>query len=275
MKKIISILLVTALLLASTSLVMAEEGAKYNLASVQSGKQISVTPGGEGRGVIYFYNIDGNRITHITLSVSQAPDNLEVEIQPPLHDTQVKIGDQVLTVTENLYVKPSEALPEEISDVPEGMVCIKIPGRGYVLAQPVNVIVRAPESAEVGTGGDVHISALAEWLGQSGAAAIKQARDFDFSVRVISGNTDTTETIVGEKEKPGVAETPAPSPPTTQPAPASEGSQTEAAGPVQPPASESASPVTSATNWLPTIIAGIVVVLGAVFIPRLISRKRG
>ena len=60
----------------------AQEPAKYNFASAQGNKHITATPGGEGIGMIYFYNIDGNRSTHITLQVSQAPDNWQVELQP-------------------------------------------------------------------------------------------------------------------------------------------------------------------------------------------------
>jgi len=123
--------------------------------------------------VIYFYNIDGNRITHITLNVSQAPDNWEVEIQPPLHEIQVEISGSPVTVTENLHVEPSELLSEETEDVPEEMVCITVPTRGYALAKPAYIIVRVPESEEIGTKGDITISAEAEWLGYGGAAAIK------------------------------------------------------------------------------------------------------
>ena len=188
MRRLAVIFMAVALLLALPSLALAQEAAKYNFASAQGGKQITVTRGGVGEGVIYFYNIDGNRITHVTLEVSEAPENLEVEIQPPLHEIQVEIGGNILTVAENLHVNPSELLSQETEDVPEGMACIVIPSRGYALAQVARIIVRVPESAEIGNQGDLLISAEAEWLGQSGAAAIKQARDFDFSVRVISEN---------------------------------------------------------------------------------------
>jgi len=69
MRRLTVIFLALALLLALPSPALAQEAAKYNFASARGGKQITVTPGGEGEGVIYFYNIDGNRITHITLSL--------------------------------------------------------------------------------------------------------------------------------------------------------------------------------------------------------------
>lgn len=234
------ILLVVALLLASASLVLADEPAKYSFATAQGGKQIDVAPGGEGESVIYFYNIDGNRITHITLEVSEAPESWEVEIQPPQHEIQVEVSGIPVTVTENLHVAPSELLLEEPEDVPEGMVCIAIPTRGYALAKAAYIIVRVPESAEIGTTGNILISAEAEWLGQGGAAAIKQARDFDFSVTVISGATDYTETIVGEDDGAGATD-----------------------------ASETAGG--SMVGWWPAIIAGVV---AAVTIGVVVSRRR-
>ena len=75
MKRVLFIVVATTLLLARASPVLADE-ARYNFASAQGDKQISVTPGGEGKGVIYFYNIDGNRITHISLKVNQAPEDM-------------------------------------------------------------------------------------------------------------------------------------------------------------------------------------------------------
>ena len=250
MRKLATILLAIVLLLAVPSLVLAQEGASYNFASAQGSKQIKVVPGGESKGVIYFYNIDGNRITHITLNVSQAPDNWEVELQPPQHEIEAEIGGRTVTVTENLHVEPSEVLPEEAENVLEGMVCITIPGRGYALAKPAYIVVQVPESEEIGTKGDILISAEAEWLGQSGAAAIKQARDFEFSVEIVTEAADFNETIVGESDN------------------------TEATGSTETSAGDGGSSGLSIAKWLPAIIAGVIVILGAVLIPRLVTRRK-
>jgi len=235
MRRIAVMVLVTGLLLALPSLVLAQEAAKYNFASAQGSKEIRVAPDGEGRGVLYFYNIDGNRITHITLDISEAPGNWEAEIEPPQHEIEVEIGGSTITVTENLHVEPSDLLSEELEDVPEGMLCISIPGRGYALAKAAYIVIRAPQSEEIGARADILVSAEAEWLGQSGAAAIKQARDFELSVEVVSGANDSTETIKDDGSNPGF----------------------------------------SILRWLPVIIAGVVVILGAVLIPRLVARRKG
>ena len=54
---------------------------KYSFAPTQEAPSLQIIPGEEARVAIYFYNVDGNRITHITL---------EMDIAPPLHDTEVK-----------------------------------------------------------------------------------------------------------------------------------------------------------------------------------------
>jgi hypothetical protein len=262
-RRIVPAIMAAALLLVLASPVLAEDEANYNFASAQGSKQLRAAPGQESEGVIYFYNIEGNRITHISLEVSKAPDNWKVEIDPPQHEIQVDVSGRIITVTENLYVEPSEALAEEPEEVPEGMVCIKIADLGYVLAKAVHISIQVPETAEIGTKGDIAIAAEASWLGQSGAAAIKQARRFDFFVEVTSGETEYRETIIGEVEK-AEGETP-------QVMPAAE----PEAVPVTEPATEEGGTSTNIfMRWLPAIIAAAVVVVAAILLV-IINRRRG
>ncbi len=193
-----------ALALVSPVLAEGEEAAQYNFASAQGAKELQATPGGEVQGVIYFYNIDGNRITHISLDVAEAPDGWTVEIAPPRQDIQVDVNGVPTTVNENLHVSPSQVLAQEPApvDVPEGMVSISVPTRGYALAVPAYITIRAPASAALGATGQIVIAGEAAWLGQTGSAAIKQARDFDFSVTVVSQTSGFTETIPGESGNP-------------------------------------------------------------------------
>ena len=185
--------LILSLLAVSPGLVLSEEeSAKYSFATAQGVSSLKAIPGGtEARGEIYFYNVDGNRITHITLEVVEAPNGWEVTINPPLHEQEVSFGGSVITIEENLYAEPTELHSEKIEDVPEGMVCLTLPNKlgpdipGYTLAKVVTITVRVPESEEVGTTELLKINAVAEWLGQTGAAAIAQERDFNFTVATV------------------------------------------------------------------------------------------
>ena len=185
MRRIIPAILALAVLTAAASPAMAEEAAKYNFASSQGAKNIQVIPGGEGAGVVYFYNIDGNRITHVTLEIAQSPPDWQVEIQPPPGETQVEVNGQMITVTENLYIEPSEALTEE-AEPPDGMICIPVATRGYALAKEARINVKVPAGEEIGTKEEIVIAATATWLGQGGAVALNQARDFTYTVEVVS-----------------------------------------------------------------------------------------
>jgi hypothetical protein len=49
----------------------------------------------------------------------------------------------------------------------------------------------------LGAVGKVKVSAEASWLGQSGAAALKQRRDFEFSI-VVAHEGPVTERVLGE-----------------------------------------------------------------------------
>jgi hypothetical protein len=241
MKKTCLLLLTLAALLfvvVALPVYAQDEAAKYNFASAQGSPDIKAIPGGEGRGDIYFYNIDGNRITHITLEVAKAPSGWKVTVEPPLAETKVIVNEQPVTVAENLYVEPSQSLTEEPANVPEGMVSIKVPERGYALAKQAQVIVEVPGSAAIGTTGKITIAAEASWLGQGGAAAVKQARDFDFNVTVVSASTGYSETVVGNEK-------------ASQP-----------------------SSGFSLARWWPLVLIGVIVLLAIIIVPIAISRSR-
>jgi hypothetical protein len=165
----------------------------YNFASAQGEKRILVAPGGEGRGVLYFYNIDGNRITHVTLTSSSLPPGWQVSLDPPLHETPYSVNGEAVTTAENFAVEPSDLLVHAATSTPPGSACIAVPGRGFALAKEANVVVRAPSDTPPGTKAQLRVSAEAAWLGQIGVASLKQARDFDFTVEVAQPSAGHTE----------------------------------------------------------------------------------
>lgn len=182
------------------ALVQADTPA-YSWGSAQSSSQLSVVPGGEDvAGHVYSYNVDGNRITHIIFRVAEAPEGWTVVIEPPLHGEDYTVGEDVITIAENLYVEPSEALHEEIVNVPEGVVGLALPNRygegnhGYTLAKDATITISVPSSVPKNITGRVRIAGEAFWLGQSGQAEMRQERDFIFDVGTVFD--------LGEGEKP-------------------------------------------------------------------------
>lgn len=250
MKMTTAILLTTFISICLMMPAIADEPAKYNFATAQGDKQVFAPPGGEARGIIYFYNVDGNRITHVNLDVANAPLGWNVYIEPARREIEADVSGQRVKVAENLHVEPSQLLAEETQDLPPDTVCIPVPGRGYALAKVAYVVVRVPASEKLGAKGDIKVSAEASWLGQTGAAAIKQAREFDFTVEVAVQSDEFSETIVGEggKSEPGAAN-----------AAAGQGQRL----------------IALIDRWSPAILAGLIVLLGIILVPRLGVGKRG
>jgi len=163
-----------------------EEDAKYNFGSAQGAKELTISPGGEATTKLFFYNIYGNRITHIILEVGEAPANWDITIEPALHETSVVVSGIPTTVEENLFVEPGTDVAESIpDDVPEGIEYISSPV-GFVGAKPVLITIKVPEDAKLGTVAKISIDGVASWLGQTGTAAITQGRSFEYTVTVAS-----------------------------------------------------------------------------------------
>ena len=182
MKKVIIISLFAIFL--SISLVAAQEDAKYNFGSAQADKELKTNPGGEIITKLYFYNIYGNRITHIKLEVSEFPENWIITLTPEAHDADVDVSGILTTINENLYVEISEAVDEIPENVPEGIEYISS-SVGYIGADPVEIKIKVPESEKYGTY-DLRIDASAFWLGQEGTAEIQQSRSFDYKIDLVS-----------------------------------------------------------------------------------------
>ena len=163
-----------------------EEAAKYNFGSAQGAKELTISPGGEATTKLFFYNIYGNRITHIVLEVADAPKDWEISIEPALHETDVVVSGIPTTVDENLFVEPGTDVQESIpDDIPEGIEYISSPV-GFVGAKPVLITIKVPEDAKLGTVAKITIDGIASWLGQTGTAAITQGRSFEYTVTVAS-----------------------------------------------------------------------------------------
>jgi len=191
MKKFLFFFLVLIFLIG---IVNAQEEAKYNFGSAQSAKELNIAPGGEATTKLYYYNIYGNRITHISLSVAEVPKNWIISIEPALHKTTVSVSGVPTTVEENLFVEPPSDVAESIpTNVPEGIEYISSPV-GFVGAKPVKIKIKVPPDEKLGAVANVRIDAVAAWLGQTGTAAITQGRSFEYKVTVVS--KEFTETVL-------------------------------------------------------------------------------
>ena len=121
-------------------------------------------------GRLYFYNVDGNKTTHIDLETVAVPDGIEVEYATGSH----------------LEVAPADIHPEPVEAVPEGLVNLTLPSKlgagvaGYRLAHVVVIEILVNEAIALIDDACVEILATASWPGQTGQVSIKQTRIFSF-----------------------------------------------------------------------------------------------
>ena len=188
MRKILISLFVIILLISVSVSILAqehEEDAKYNFGSAQADKELKANPGGEISTKLYFYNIYGNRITHIKLEVSEFPENWVITLTPDTHDSEFDLSGIITTINENLYVETSEAVDEIPENVPEGIEYISS-SVGFIGAKPVEIRIKVPSDEKYGSY-NLRIDASAFWLGQQGTAEIQQSRSFDYKIDLVSG----------------------------------------------------------------------------------------
>jgi hypothetical protein len=157
---------------------------KYSFGSMQAAKQFNLRAGQEIETKLYFYNIYGNRPTHIRLSVIEKPQNWQVTIEPGVESREYEVSGQKISVDENLVVYLSNASEEQGENTETiEYITSKV---GYIGANFVIVRIKVPESEQVGREFNIKINAVAFWLGQASTIALQQERDFEYLVRTIT-----------------------------------------------------------------------------------------
>ncbi len=184
MKKFLFLLFIYLWVLGSA---FAQEPSKYNLGSAQGAEDLTVSPGDEVIARIYFYNVFGNRTTHIALGVAEAPGNWKIEIIPGLTTETYDVAGVLTDVEENLAVEPDEIVDEVPAEGREGFIFIPAPNiGGFIPAKEVWVIIKVPYDEELGKTFTVKIDAEASWLGQLGTVAFKQGRTFEYNITTVA-----------------------------------------------------------------------------------------
>jgi hypothetical protein len=168
-----------------TPIAVAEDAPKYNFATTQANPTIIIQPGETLRvPAIYFFNIYGNRITHVSLSLTDFPKGWNVKLEPEMHEVQVNISGTIVTANENLYVSPSQPVKEVPAVVPEGMTYLTFGGvEGNVPAEVAYLNITSPADTPLGSTYSISVKAVGSWYGQAATLAFSQERSFDFKVQ--------------------------------------------------------------------------------------------
>lgn len=177
------------------SFVRADDSApNYNFGTMQGGSSLNVAPGQEISTKIYFYNIYGNRPTHIKLNVVSNIKDLAISFLPALSNNSYDVSGTATSVEENLVVYPSNVSTSKGTNTATiEYLNSKV---GWIASNFVTINVKVPSEAKAGDSFTFNVTGVAFWLGQTGSIALQQQRDFDYTVTVISNSS------TGYYEKP-------------------------------------------------------------------------
>jgi len=183
-----------------------DEEPVYNFGSMQSSKYIFVEPGEKTVAKLYFFNIHGNRVTHIKLYAQDTPLGWEVEFRPARHIEKFNVSGVMVNSSENVYVSPSQPVHKRPESIEDGLEYIAMDNvDGLVPARVVEVIIQAPEDAPMGKEYKIKVEALANWFGQTGMVSFSQSRNFEYIVKTAS-ETYYEEVVKEEKGEIKAAE---------------------------------------------------------------------
>jgi len=153
----------------------------------------TAAPGTNATLMFYIFNAYGNRITHVTLSVTNNPQNLDVQF-PPLYTKPYIISGIKTDIVENLFVC-NLSIVEEQPAIPihddfcynDTIYYLRTTNiTGYIPAKKVEIKVKIPENAEYGATYEVTIGVVARWYDEFGTSQVNQARSFPVKIRIAS-----------------------------------------------------------------------------------------
>ncbi len=141
---IFSILILSSLFLSLTFI-----DAACSLGATPLGAGAKVKPGTEVLVVWNFYNLYGDRTTHISVTKTSGPD-WDIRYEPTFHEEQYEISGVVTPMNENLAVENSSVVLEIPSTIPEGMDYVKHPSKdGYIPVKTLKIYIKVPANAKL------------------------------------------------------------------------------------------------------------------------------
>lgn len=106
-------------------------------------------PGQEVVATWNFYNLYGDRTTHITVSKIQGP-NWDIKYEPALHEESYDVSGVIEKISENVGVEKSSVVLEIPINPPEGISYVKHPKQeGYIPVKPIKIYITIPDDAKL------------------------------------------------------------------------------------------------------------------------------
>jgi len=106
-------------------------------------------PGQTVEVVWNFYNLYGDRTTHVLVSKSEGAD-WEISYEPNLHEAQYEVSGVIEIIEENLFLEKKDVVLKVPDNFSIGEIYLKHPKEeGYIPAKQLKIFIKVPENAEL------------------------------------------------------------------------------------------------------------------------------
>lgn len=123
--------------------------ASCSLGATPLGMGAEANPDQEVLIIWNFYNLYGDRMTHIIVDKINGPD-WEIKYDPPLHEEKYDISGVITSKTENLAIENNSVVLTIPENPPKDIIYIKHPNQeGYIPAKQIKIYIKIPEDAEI------------------------------------------------------------------------------------------------------------------------------
>ncbi len=149
-----------------------------------------------------FYNLYGDRTTHITVSKLIGPD-WGITYNPELHEQAYDISGVIVNQTENVAIPNSSVVVLTIPEsIPEGWSYVKHPTKeGYIPVKQIKIYIEVPEKAKLWETSQFIFQAKGDCFMEPGT--VIPAIAIQMKVNITTANLEFSEKPVGEKGTAG------------------------------------------------------------------------
>jgi len=181
--------------------------AACSLGATPLGMGAKVQPGGVVEVTWNFYNLYGDRTTHITITKTSGPD-WKITYNPKLHVAYYDISGVITNKTENLAIENMTTVLTIPANLPEGINYIKHPAQdGYIPVKSIKMYIEVPENAKLWQDYGFVFQAKGDCFTEPGTVIpavatqlkvnITTTKDVPFSEKPVTGTTGTGFSIFG------------------------------------------------------------------------------
>jgi len=161
---------------------------------------INAKPGQEVMINWNFYNLYGNRITHVVVNKLEGPD-WKIRYDPEIHEAKYDISGVVEKVQENLALENNQVVLEIPYNLQEGINYVKHPNQdGYIPVKTVKIYITIPEDAKLWKNYDFVFESKGSCFSEPGAVIPAVATKLKLSIKTTTTFYETP--IANETEKP-------------------------------------------------------------------------